>query len=203
MIVIVDYGMGNLMSVYRKVKQISSNVIISSNPAELKKADKIIIPGVGHFGSGVKKLKDYHLWDEINFQVINKQKLILGICLGMQLMAKSSEEGDVDGFGWIDGKIVKFFNIDRLKYKIPHMGWNTLSSLSDSPLLKGITHDSEFYFVHSYYLPSQSDKSSIGKTEYIVEFDSVIAKDNVFGTQFHPEKSHMDGFKILKNFITL
>ena len=200
MTMIIDYGMGNLMSVYRKVKQIDSNVIISSSPNDLKNADKIIIPGVGNFGSGVKKLKEYNLWDEILYQVEDKKKPILGICLGMQLMAQSSAEGDVNGFGWVNGKVIKFVS-DDIRFKVPHMGWNTLSQIEDNPLLRGINKDSEFYFVHSYYLPSVERSHTIGKTDYIIEFDSVIAKDNIFGTQFHPEKSHSDGYKLLENFI--
>lgn len=200
MTVIVDYGMGNLMSVYRKVKQIDSNVVVSSSPNDLKSADKIIIPGVGNFGSGVKKLKEFHLWDEIIYQVEDREKPILGICLGMQLMAQSSEEGEVDGFGWVNGKVRKFVS-DNIRWKVPHMGWNTLSQIEENPLLKGIDKNSEFYFVHSFYLPSVEGSHTIGKTDYIVEFDSVIAKDNIFGTQFHPEKSHADGYKLLENFI--
>jgi len=200
MTVIIDYGMGNLMSIYRKLKQIDSNVIISSSADDLKAADKLIIPGVGNFGAGVKNLKKYNLWDEITYQVEENKKPILGICLGMQLMAESSEEGDSDGFGWIKGRVNKFTS-DNIKFKIPHMGWNTLNNIEDNPLLKGIDNDSEFYFVHSFYLPAIKENHTIGKTDYIIEFDSVIAKDNIFGTQFHPEKSHEDGYKILENFI--
>ena len=202
MIVIVDYGMGNLLSVYRKISKLTSKVKISSAQSDITNADKIIIPGVGHFGNGVKKIKEFQLWDVLNEHVLVKKKPVLGICLGMQLMAKYSEEGNQCGFGWIDGD-VKLFKSDNLRFKVPQMGWNLISQKKHSLLLKDINDKSEFYFVHSYYLNCKNKIDELAETDYIKKFTSAIEKDNIFGTQFHPEKSHKSGEKLLNNFIKI
>src|ERR1035437_8055303 len=134
MIAIIDYGMGNLKSVKRKMDRIGVNSIITSDPEEIKKSDRIILPGVGHFAKAVSEIKSRELWDLLSEQVLIKKKPVLGICLGMQLMAKHSEEGDSEGFGWIDANVVRFKVSDSVRYKIPHMGWNTIKEIKESTL---------------------------------------------------------------------
>lgn len=197
MIAIIDYGMGNLHSVLKAFKRINSDVIISSDINEIKKADKLILPGVGHFKNGMKKLKEKNLIGVLNDMVLKEKKPILGICLGVQLFTKHSEEGDVDGLGWIDAKTVKFKDS---KFKIPHMGWNDLNIKKNSVLFDGINNENNFYFVHSYYLDCKDQGDVLATTSYSKEFVSAIQKENIFGVQFHPEKSHSYGLQILKNF---
>jgi imidazole glycerol-phosphate synthase subunit HisH len=156
MIAIIDYGMGNLRSVKRKMDRIGVKSIITSDPEEIKKSDRIILPGVGHFAKAVSEIKNRGLWDLLKDQVLVEKKPVLGICLGMQLMAKYSEEGNSEGFGWFDAKVIRFKVSDTIRYKIPHMGWNTITPLKDSSLFEKIALDSEFYFVHSYYVLCQN-----------------------------------------------
>jgi glutamine amidotransferase len=202
-IVIVDCGMGNLFSVKKKFKSLDEGVIVSSLPEDLNNADKIVLPGVGHFGMAIDNLKKLGLLDALNENVLVKKKPILGICLGMQLMAKSSEEGNVSGLGWLDAEVVRFKVSDKLKYKIPHIGWNQVQNQKDSLLTKGIPNDSEFYFIHSYHFKCNSTSDILHLTEYEYSFPSAIEKDNIFGVQYHPEKSHDIGITMLNNFIAL
>ena len=198
---IVDYGMGNLGSVKRKMDLLGFQAVISSNSEELEKADKLILPGVGHFKRAVQQLKSMGLWDCLMEEVIGKKKPILGICLGLQLMTLHSEEGDEEGFGWIDAKVVRFTIQDQKKYKVPHVGWNTLKKNKSGGLLEGLTEDAEFYFVHSYHITAGNPTEIIATTNYEYPFISAMARDNIFGVQFHPEKSHDDGEKVLLNFL--
>ena len=202
-LVIVDYGMGNLNSVKRSLDRMKVNAVVSSDPKEIAGSDKLILPGVGHFGKAMANLKELNLLDTLNEAVLVKKKPILGICLGMQLLAKKSEEGDAEGLGWIDGEVVKFQVSDKLKYKIPHMGWNQIYLKNDGLLMKKIPELSEFYFVHSYYMKVKNQTDLLNETEYDYIFTSAVEKDNVFGVQYHPEKSHDAGAQILKNFIEL
>lgn len=202
-IVIIDYGMGNLHSVKKKLMRLNVNVIISSNPKDIGSADKIILPGVGHFGKAMESLNALHLIDVLNEQVLIKKKPILGICLGMQLMANKSEEGNVQGLGWFDADVVKFKIEDTLKYKVPHTGWNQIEIVKESALMKNVPNMSEFYFVHSYHFETKNDNDILNETEYEDRFVSAIEKENIFGVQFHPEKSHDVGELLLKNFINL
>jgi glutamine amidotransferase len=195
--------MGNLNSVKKIFDRIKIEVLITSDPNDVLAADKIILPGVGHFKKAMENLNDLNLVDSLNDFVIVKKRPILGICLGMQLMANTSEEGDSKGFGWIDGNVVKFNVSNKLKYKIPHIGWNQLVKSKDSKLLIGISDFSEFYFVHSYHFVVKSREDILTESEYESGFASAIQKENIFGVQFHPEKSHDDGEKILRNFIYL
>jgi glutamine amidotransferase len=202
-IVIIDYGMGNLHSVYKKINSITKDheIIISSRKEDIETADKLILPGVGHFKKAIENINKLDLWDVINDQVLINKKPILGICLGMQLMANHSEEGDVNGFGWINAEVVRFNINDRLKFKIPHMGWNQIEIHKDSLLMKNIPSLSEFYFVHSFHFICHDEADILNTTVYEKSFVSSIQKDTIFGVQYHPEKSHDVGELLLKNFI--
>ena len=203
LIVIIDYGMGNLRSVQKKLIRVNANVEISNNPLEISKADKIVLPGVGHFANGIKNLKELKIWDVLFEKVQIKKTPILGICLGMQLMARKSEEGKEEGLGWFDAEVIKFSIEDKLKFKVPHMGWNNVSVQKDSELFKNTSDDSLFYFVHSYHFNCYNKKDILATTQYELTFTSAVQKENIFGTQFHPEKSHDWGENLLKNFVNL
>lgn len=201
MIAIINYGMGNLGSVKRKMDRIGAKSIITSDINEIKNSSKIILPGVGHFAKAVSEIKNRGLWDLLSDQVVIEKKLVLGICLGMQLMANYSEEGDSAGFGWIDAKVIRFKVTDPIKYKIPHMGWNTINPVKESSLFKKILLDAEFYFVHSYHVECNNSDDILAETIYDFTFTSAVQKENIFGMQFHPEKSHDAGEMLLRNFV--
>ena len=200
---IVDYGMGNLNSVKKKLYRLKTTASITSNPKDIIKADKIILVGVGHFAKAMKNIQELDLLDALSEVAIIKKKPVLGICLGMQLMAKDSEEGNTEGLGWLDANVRKMQVDDTLKFKIPHTGWNKITQSKKSHLMKGIPESSEFYFVHSYYLKPNETSNTLNETEYCFKFTSAIEKDNIFGVQYHPEKSHDVGEVLLKNFISL
>ena len=195
--------MGNIGSVAKKVRRIGSEPIIATTPDQVLQASKLILPGVGHFASGVAKLKNMGLWDALNQAVIQNKTPILGICLGMQLMAKHSEEGDCEGLGWFDAEVKRFKISDTQKYKVPHMGWNTINPINPSKLFNNVDLEQGFYFVHSYHVNCNNEADNVAITNYCYNFTSVIQKQNMFGVQFHPEKSHEAGEKLLKNFIDL
>jgi|TARA_B110000263_G_scaffold248857_1_gene264815 glutamine amidotransferase len=202
-IAIIDYGMGNLHSVKKKLDRLKKSSFITSDPDEIFNAEKIILVGVGHFRNAMKNLKDLNLIEPLNNYALIQKKPILGICLGMQLMANTSEEGHENGLGWIEAEIVKMKVNNTIKYKVPHTGWNEVFSLKPSPLMKGISDGTEFYFVHSYYCKPHSLNTILNETEYAFRFTSAIEKDNIFGVQYHPEKSHDAGNQLLTNFIEL
>jgi glutamine amidotransferase len=202
-IVIVNYGMGNIGSVARKLKRIGASPVVATSSSDLVASDKIILPGVGHFASGVSKLKELGLWDVIIEAVVVKKVPILGICLGMQLLANESEEGPSPGFGWIDANVVRFIVDNPYRYKIPHTGWNHAEIKKDSPLFEGVNLDTGFYFVHSYHMKCHDKSDILSMTEYSIPFVSAVQRDNIFGVQFHPEKSHDAGERLLKNFVQL
>jgi glutamine amidotransferase len=202
-IVIVDYGMGNLHSVQKRIHKIGGKSIISSDPEVITNASKIILPGVGHFGKAMKNLKDQNIFQALNKAVLERKVPILGICLGMQIMAKHSEEGDSEGLGWINATVKKFSMEDKLRFKVPHMGWNTVIINKESPLFSNIQDNPEFYFVHSFYLSSNDKSINLNETNYEQDFVSAIQLNNIFGVQYHPEKSHDSGNSLFKNFINL
>lgn len=201
MIAIIDYGMGNLGSVKRKLNLIGVRSVITCDPEEIRNAEKLILPGVGHFGNAIREIKSRGLWDLLNREVLLEKKPILGICLGMQLMAGHSEEGDVAGFGWFDAEVVRFNVQDTLKYKVPHMGWNQVLLKKPSLLFDQIIAGESFYFVHSYHLKCNKETDVLNETAYEYSFVSAIQKENIYGVQYHPEKSHEAGEKLLKNFV--
>lgn len=202
MVFIIDYGMGNLRSVQKALERMGVKCVISSNPEEILRADKLILPGVGHFKKGMENLKNMNLLDSLNKAVLDSRISILGICLGMQLMTKFSEEGNCAGLDWINAKTSKF-DFHNNKFKIPHMGWNNLFIKNNTTLLRNINENDFFYFVHSYNISCENENEVLAKTNYGYDFVSVFQKDNIFGCQFHPEKSHEAGLRILKNFIDL
>ena len=202
MITIVDYGMGNLRSVQKAFERVGVQVKISGTPDEILSADKIVLPGVGHFEKGVNNLKERGLFKVLNEAVLAKKIPIIGICLGMQLMTEFSEEGNCEGFGWIKGKTKKF-SFEGNGLKIPHMGWNNLIITKSDSLYDGISSDNFFYFVHSYYVSCDEENNILAETSYGNKFVSSFQKENIFGCQFHPEKSHDAGLKVLSNFVKL
>jgi glutamine amidotransferase len=202
-IVIVNYGMGNLRSIQKKFDWDGKKAIISDELCNIEKADKLILPGVGHFSVAVQKLKSMNLWELLNYKVLEEKTPVLGICLGMQLMAKKSEEGDEKGFGWFDADVIRFQVQDKLRYKVPHIGWNDVAIKKESPLMKNMDEIQKFYFVHSYHMVSYNPSDILTETEYEYSFVSSVSKDNIFGVQFHPEKSHEQGRELLNNFYLL
>lgn len=201
MIVIIDYKMGNVGSILNMLKKIGEEAVISSDLEEIKKANKLILPGLGSFDAGIKNLTDLGLIPALNQKVLNEKTPILGICLGMQLFSQKSEEGISKGLGWIDG-VVKKFQFENKELKIPHMGWNTIEFTKNDVLFSDMLEKSRFYFVHSYHVVCQ-EKEIIATTNYGYDFPSVIRQDNIIGVQFHPEKSHKFGKKLLENFAKL
>ena len=202
MITIVDYGMGNLGSIKNMFKYIGAESTIESDVHKIKNASKILLPGVGSFDTAMKKINESDLKEVLNEKALKEQVPVLGICLGMQLLTNSSEEGNLAGLGWIDAKTMGFKERIDKKYRIPHMGWNIVNKSNESLLTDGFEGfiESRFYFVHSYFVKVEDEKNSILKTNYGVEFDSAIHKDNIYGAQFHPEKSHKFGMKLFENF---
>ncbi len=199
MITIVDYKVGNLGSIQNMLKKIGTKSEITSDPDKIKSATKVILPGVGAYDSGVKSLKKYDLWDVLNEKVLVEKIPILGICLGSQLLCKGSEEGELKGFGWINAEVKKFDFKDKT-FKVPHIGWNYTNLQRQSKLFKDMYDEPKFYFVHSFYMDVDDD-SGLAETTYSFGFDSIVEKENIIGVQFHPEKSHKFGMKLLENFV--
>lgn len=198
---IIDYGLGNITSVYNAIKTLGFSVYTSNNHSDIEKATHLILPGVGSFFSGMNKLKEYDLIDILSCEVIEKKKPILGICLGMQLLASFGDEPrQCQGLGWVKGK-VQGINKKLESEKLPHMGWNNLSTTSNSTLVKNITEDLVFYFVHSYHFIPDNNTIVTGLCDYAGGFVAMIESENIFGTQFHPEKSHDVGLKLIENFL--
>jgi imidazole glycerol-phosphate synthase subunit HisH len=195
--------MGNFCSVQKSFERNNSNVIVSNDHKIIMNADKIVLPGVGSFRDGMKNLSNLGLLDVLNAEVIENKKPFLGICLGMQLMANTGYEiSKTKGLGWIDGEVVKFDFPENNGLKIPHVGWNNLMIKGSNLLYEGIPDNKDFYFVHSYHLKLNEDVIT-GMTEYGYQFVSSISKNNLYGFQFHPEKSQELGLAIINNFINL
>ena len=202
-VVIVEYGTGNSNSIKRALDLIGCPSMISSKIEDLAQADKIILPGVGHFGKAMTSLKKLGLLDALNEAVLIKRKAVLGICLGMELMAMTSEEDDTPGLQWLDAEAVRFKVPMVARHKVPHMGWNHIQIRKASGLMKGVEDRSEFYFAHSYHLVINDRSDLLNETDYGISFPSAIERNNIFGVQYHPEKSHGIGVQVLKNFIEM
>ncbi|MGD9107958.1 MAG: imidazole glycerol phosphate synthase subunit HisH [Gammaproteobacteria bacterium] len=202
MIAVIDCGIGNIGSVLNMLKKIGVDAIASSDINVIKEADKLILPGIGSFDSAMQKLKSIDLVEDLNRIVLDKKTPILGICLGMQLMTKSSEEGKLPGFGWIDARTVKFkFDISTEKLRLPHIGWNFVNVNKNKDFFKKINDEVRFYFVHSYHVACNLPEDIMTTTDYGYNFVSSFQHENIFGVQFHPEKSHQYGMNFLQSFI--
>lgn len=200
-VVIVNYGMGNIRSLVKKLDAKTISLDVSNDPSVILSADKLILPGVGHFGKAMENLRKYSLKEALDHAVLVKNIPVLGICLGMQLMAEKSEEGNENGLGWISGSVKRFRMDDPYTYKVPHTGWNTLQKISHHPLLKDVNENHEFYFVHAYHWKEDDSSALLATTTYAYSFASVVAYKHMMGVQFHPEKSHDAGRLIFRNFI--
>lgn len=201
MIVIVDYGMGNLGSILNMLKKIGAPAVISADARGIENADKLILPGVGAFDTGMKRLRESGMLDLLNDKVLRRKTPTLGVCLGMQLLMNRSEEGAESGLGWIEGETIRFqFDPQRAQLKIPHMGWNTVMLQRDGVLARNLPADSRFYFVHSYHVRCQNPTDVVSTTAYGYEFPSMLQHENIVGAQFHPEKSHRFGMQVYRNF---
>lgn len=200
---IVDYGMGNLHSILKKFRRVGTEPIVSSHPADIAGADKLVLPGVGHFGAAMRNLEESGLKAALEDAVMRRGVPILGICLGMQLFAARSEEGDSAGLRWLDAEVVRFRVSDTVRFKVPQMGWNSVEIKKGSPLTRGLPLEPEFYFAHAYHLQCRDPSDVLGETIYDYSFPSAVERNNIFGVQFHPEKSHDVGEALLLNFVAL
>ena len=202
MINILDYGMGNIGSLVNMFGQLGEDIEVVSNNADVLKASKLVLPGVGSFKAAMQRINEMPgLREALDVKALKHQIPILGVCLGMQLLTESSQEGPADGLGWIPGTTKKFEKIDEIK--IPHMGWNEVSVVQQNKFTESINDESKFYFVHSYYVEVQNRRNSLLTTNHGTRFDSAICRENIFGVQFHPEKSHKHGLKLLGSFAKL
>ena len=200
-ICIIDYGLGNLASIFNAIKKIEKNVKVSNDIGDIKNSTHIILPGVGSYKAGMQGLINRNLVEILSNEVLKKKKPFLGICLGMQLLSSSSDEGEsISGLNWIEGRVVKI-NSDDKSIKIPHMGWNDVKISNNSKLYKKAENNSSFYFVHSYHFVPKDKTIISGTCEHGSQLVASIEKDNIFATQFHPEKSHDIGTELLMNFL--
>lgn len=201
MITIVDYGVGNLGSILNMFRYIGVSADVSSSLSVISKASKLLLPGVGAFDNAISRINASGLRDILDHKVLIQRTPILGICLGTQLLTRGSEEGKLPGLGWVPAKTSRFPSL--LGLKVPHMGWNLVTPNTPSALTQNLSPGSRFYFVHSYYITVESPQHSILRTSHGIEFDSAIQCGNIYGTQFHPEKSHKFGMQLLKNFANI
>ena len=198
MISIINYGLGNVLAFYNIYKKLNIESQVVSSSSELESATKIILPGVGSFDWAMDKLNKSGMRETLDHLVLEKKIPVMGICVGMQMMANSSEEGQKEGLGWFDAKVKKIKS-DK-KIDLPHMGWNDINIKNDNTLFQGLQNNARFYFLHSYYFETYEDECILSETNYGGLFTSAAKKNNIFAIQFHPEKSHQWGECILKNF---
>ena len=202
MIVVVDYGMGNLGSILNMLKKIGAEAELASEPEDVRRASKLILPGVGAFDSGMRHLEQRGFIEALNERVLSDGVPTLGVCLGMQLLTARSEEGELPGLGWLDGETVRFqFDGRQQDLRIPHMGWNTVSIRRQDGLFETADMESRYYFVHSYHVVCNHSEDILATTNYGYDFASAVRKRNIMGVQFHPEKSHRFGQRLLQCFV--
>lgn len=198
---ILDYGSGNVKSVFNLFSAISQDVVISNDPADIQRVTHIVLPGVGAFGTAMRKISEKLPMRTLAQVVVNEKKPFLGICVGMQVLAtRGMEFEESAGLGWIDGTVER---VRGGQLPLPHIGWNNACVKRDSPLLAGLGEEPDFYFVHSYAMRLVSDKLAIATTDYGEEFCSIVQRENLYGVQFHPEKSQRAGLKLAKNFLAI
>jgi imidazole glycerol-phosphate synthase subunit HisH len=202
MVTIIDYGMGNLGSIQNMFKRIGVESEITSDPVKIGKATKLLLPGVGAFDAAMERIASSGLQPILNSKVLDEKTPVLGICLGMQLLTRSSEEGVLPGLNWIDAN-TRRFKFESSSLKVPHMGWNRIYGVNDSPLTRDLPPEPRFYFVHSYHVCANNNNNVVATTHYGIDFHSIIQHNNIFGAQFHPEKSHLFGMKLLENFASI
>ena len=201
MIVIVDYGLGNLFSVRNAFKLLGVEAVLSSKPDDIRNADRLILPGVGAFGDGISNLKRLGLDGVLTSEVVDKKKPFLGICLGLQLLAdRGFEYGEHPGLGWMRGEVRKL-DVEKSGFKLPHIGWNSIQTVRPSPLLDGIPPDADFYFLNSYHFICGNSEDLVADSSYGGKVTAVVQRENIFGVQFHPEKSQDNGLRLLENFV--
>jgi glutamine amidotransferase len=201
-VTIIDYGVGNLGSIQNMLKKIGASFDVATDETGIERAEKLVLPGVGAFDHAMQTLSARGLVDVLNRKALDHRVPILGVCLGMQLLTRGSEEGELPGLGWIPASAIRFrsdYGSERLK--VPHMGWNGFQTARLSPLLDGLGAQCRFYFVHSYYVKCDDRRHALASAYYGTEFDCVIGSENVVGAQFHPEKSHRYGLQFLSNFV--
>lgn len=204
MIAIIDYGLGNVKAFAHVYKKMNIQAIIAKQAKDLANATKIILPGVGAFDQAIILLERSGMRKTLEEMVLNHRMPVLGICVGMQMLSLSSEEGSVPGLGWVDGVVKKFnFSSNIHNLYVPHMGWNSVRPVKESGLLRKLNQGSRFYFLHSYYLHCNRDEDAIALTDYGGYFVCAVNHKNIYGVQFHPEKSHQWGVQLLKNFAEL
>lgn len=202
-VALVDYGIGNVDSVRRALQECGAEVVLASKRGEFERCASIVLPGVGAFGDGMKHLRERGLVEILNEQVLEKKIPFLGVCLGMQLLAKKGYENEIsDGLGWIDADCVRLKPMSA-EERIPHIGWNEALHEGKAPLFKDLPSGKDFYFVHSYALECRTSSEVLATTPYAGGFPSAVGRDNIFGVQFHPEKSQKPGFQLLRNFLAL
>jgi glutamine amidotransferase len=201
---ILDLDIGNLGSLKNSIKKITKDVCISNDKNDIEQADKLIISGVGNFGTAMKNLRSLKIEDLISKRIIEDKTPVLGICLGMQMFFESSEESDQKGLNWLEGECKEFkFIREIINHPNMQMGWNNIEPLKNNSILNGIQKNSRFYFAHKYYVKVGNQNDIVAKTNYGFDFTSIVNKANIFGVQFHPEKSSLSGRKILENFINV
>jgi len=204
MITVVDYRMGNIGSIANMIAKVRGRVEVTSDPAVVRKAEKVILPGVGHFERGIGNLEELGLLPALAEAARERRVPVLGICLGMQLMCRSSEESTRPGLGWVDADVCRFDTTEHPDTKVPHMGWNAVRPVRPSPLLETSPEEpSRFYFVHSYHVRCHDPADVLAVTHYAGEFCSALLHDNLYGVQFHPEKSHAFGMELFRRFVAL
>jgi imidazole glycerol-phosphate synthase subunit HisH len=202
---IINYGSGNIQAILNIYKRLNLKAFVANTAEDIKKAEKLILPGVGAFDETMEKLVSSGLIESLNDRVLKEKIPVLGICVGMQVMAKKSDEGELDGLGWFDAEVKKLHPINKHGEAVllPHMGWNSVQKMKDNSFFDGIDPERGFYFLHSYHFVCKNDDDILAKTNYGNSVISAVAKANIYATQFHPEKSHINGIQIFKNFSEL